>query len=64
MPIAFDGTVVPASLPKMNCGGIPVWDYDSEAGYICNSCFVVIGSVGQSDYCKKINQQRNEDDDS
>lgn len=55
MPKAFDGTVVPSTLEKMPCGGVPVFDADSGYAYRCDQCFAVIGSVGQPTQCKEIN---------
>lgn len=42
-------------LPRMNCGGTPVFDTDSEFSYRCDMCFAVVGSVGQPSQCKEIN---------
>lgn len=58
MPTAFDGTPVPEFLPDMPCGGTPSWDYKSECGYRCDSCNAVIGSSGQSDECKFLNEEK------
>jgi hypothetical protein len=45
---AFDGTLVPAVLDRMNCGGVPVFDRESDMSYRCdNKCWAVIGSIGQ-----------------
>lgn len=55
MPTAFDGTVVPATLEKMACGGTPVFDHDSGYAYRCDQCFAVIGSVGQPSQCTELN---------
>ena len=56
MAIAFDGTVVPLYLTVMSCGGQPVFDEDSGMSYRCDTCFAVIGSIGQSDNCKDLNK--------
>jgi hypothetical protein len=56
MPRAFDGTVVPARLPQMSCGGTPEFDEPSGYAYRCDTCFAVIGSIGQSDRCKEENK--------
>jgi hypothetical protein len=55
MSIAFDGTRVPTELPRMNCGGIPIFDMESGYAYRCDRCFAVIGSMGQSEKCKTMN---------
>lgn len=60
MPRAFDGTSVPERLKQMNCGGTPVWDYPSACSYRCDVCMAVIGSISQSDRCKKLNEQGDE----
>ncbi len=56
MARAFDGSLVPAVLERMNCGGLPVFDRESGMSYRCDKCFAVIGSVGQSDRCKEMNE--------
>lgn len=55
MGIAITGEHVPDKLEKMACGGTPLFDHGSGCSYRCDTCFAVIGSVGQSDYCKDIN---------
>lgn len=55
MPRAFDGTVVPRTLERMPCGGMPVFDEDSGYAYRCDLCYAVIGSMGQPDSCKETN---------
>ena len=57
MATAFDGTIVPTKLPKMSCGGTPVFDGDSGHAYVCDSCFSVIGSVGQPTICVELNKE-------
>lgn len=57
MPKAFDGTLVPASLPKMPCGGTPHFDEASGYAYRCDVCFAVIGSVSQPNRCKELNKK-------
>ena len=57
MPKAFDGTIVEAQLPQQPCGGTPIFDHGSGYAYRCNQCNAIIGSVGQSDRCKRINEQ-------
>ena len=47
MPISFDGTQVPGSLPQMPCGGTPLFDVDSGYAYFCDTCFAILGSVSQ-----------------
>lgn len=53
---AFDGTLVPAVLARMNCGGVPVFDRESGMSYRCDKCFAVIGSIGQSQQCKDMSK--------
>jgi len=53
---AFDGSLVPAVLDKMNCGGVPVFDRESGMSYRCDKCWAVIGSVGQPQSCKDMNE--------
>lgn len=60
MAVAFDGTVVPNQLEPMPCGGTPIFDQDSGYAYRCSCCFAVIGSVGQSLECQKINSENQE----
>jgi hypothetical protein len=55
MAKAFDGTIVPDKLPKMNCGGTPIFDSRSGYAYFCDTCMCVIGSAGQPKSCKDIN---------
>jgi hypothetical protein len=55
MARAIDGTIVPDSLPAMACGGTPLFDVDSGISYRCDTCWAVIGSVGQSKRCVEIN---------
>ena len=55
MPIAIDGSRVPLKLERMACGGTPMFDVDSGYAYRCDVCFAVIGSIGQSQNCKDIN---------
>tara|TARA_R110000851_G_scaffold7493_1_gene29076 strand:+ start:1697 stop:1879 length:183 start_codon:yes stop_codon:yes gene_type:complete len=57
MPHAFDGTKVPDKLEVMNCGGVPLWDYPSACAYRCDQCSAIIGSIGQSARCKRINEE-------
>ena len=56
MPVSFDGCRVPEELPRMKCGGTPMWDYPSAYSYRCDTCNAVIGSIGQSDICKELNK--------
>ena len=53
---AFDGTLVPSVLDRMNCGGLPVFDRESGMSYRCDKCWAVIGSVGQPQSCKDMNE--------
>lgn len=53
---AFDGTLVPSVLDRMNCGGVPVFDRESGMRYRCDKCWAVIGSVGQPQSCKDMNE--------
>lgn len=55
MPVAFDGTLVPARLDKQPCGGTPLFDTDSGYAYRCDTCNAVTGSVDQSKRCKNLN---------
>lgn len=54
---AFDGSFVPSRLARMNCGGVPEFDHESGCSYRCNACFAVIGSSGQSQRCKDMNDE-------
>jgi hypothetical protein len=53
---AFDDTVVPYRLPRMNCGGVPEFDLDSGHAYRCDTCGAVIGSIGQPKSCVEKNE--------
>lgn len=57
----FDDDIVACKLKQMPCGGIPIFDADSGYAYRCDKCNAVIGSVGQSDDCKKINNGESND---
>lgn len=57
MAIAIDGSRVPDSLPTMKCGGTPQFDTTSGMSYRCDSCYAVIGSVGQPSRCKTLNAE-------
>lgn len=35
------------------CGSMARWDVESEIGYRCESCFAMLGSVGQPNRCKE-----------
>jgi len=61
MPTAIDGSTVPASLPMMACGGVPIFDKDSGCGYRWDQCFAVIGSVSQPQHCKELNSATSPD---
>lgn len=56
MARSFDGCIVPDFLDRMPCGGLPVFDNGSGYGYRCEDCGAVIGSMGQSQRCKEINE--------
>jgi hypothetical protein len=57
MTITVDGHRVPAILDQMPCGGTPIFDHESGTySYRCDSCFAVIGSIGQPQSCKDINE--------
>lgn len=43
-------------LDRMNCGGVPVFDRESGMSYRCDKCWAVIGSVGQPQSCKDMNE--------
>lgn len=60
MPRAFDGTIVPSSLPALPCGGIPLFDNDSGYAYRCDACFAVIGSIGMPRDCAEAYRKQNE----
>jgi hypothetical protein len=51
MPRAFDGTQVPEFLDPLPCGGRPRWDYGSAAGYRCENCMAMAGSIGMPTEC-------------
>lgn len=53
MPLAFDGTRVPATLDPLPCGGTPQFDHGSGHAYRCDNCFAVIGSIGMPKSCKE-----------
>lgn len=52
---SIHGELVPAKLPEMNCGGVPLFDSESGCAYRCDKCFAIIGSIGQSQLCKELN---------
>lgn len=54
---AFDGTKVPCVLKKMKCGGTPIFDQDTGYAYRCDTCYAILGSIGQSNYCKNLNKE-------
>lgn len=56
MAIAFDGSYALDSLPRMSCGGTPLFDNGSGYGYRCNTCGAVIGSIGQPRNCVEENK--------
>lgn len=56
MARAIDGTVVADALPTMACGGTPLFDVDSGISYRCDTCFAVIGSIGQPSSCVEMNK--------
>lgn len=56
MAIAIDGSRVPNTLQRMPCGGTPHFDHGSGYAYRCDTCFAVLGSIGQSNRCKEINK--------
>ena len=37
----------------MPCGSEAYWDSASDMGYRCQSCFAMIGSIGQPRECKE-----------
>lgn len=37
----------------MPCGSVAYWDSDCGTGYRCQSCFAIIGSIGQPRSCKE-----------
>lgn len=62
MAIAVDGSFAPDELPKMNCGGVPIFDNASGCAYRCDKCMAIIGSISQPDDCKEINMQYADDE--
>lgn len=52
--------LVPWKIKQMPCGGTPIFDVSSGIGYICDTCFAVIGSVGQPKKCVELNKQNEE----
>lgn len=57
MAKAFDGSYAPDVLPKMKCGGTPIFDHDSGYSYRCDRCWAVIGSVAQPKECVEENKE-------
>lgn len=55
------GAMVEAKLPTMPCGGTPLFDSDSGCAYRCDTCFAVLGSIGQPERCKQINKEQPHD---
>ena len=53
---SIHGAMVEARLPTMPCGGTPLFDSAIGCAYRCDTCFAVIGSLGQSNRCKEINR--------
>ena len=51
MPKSFDGCHVPEYQDTLPCGGRPHWDYGSAAGYRCDTCNAMIGSIGMPKEC-------------
>lgn len=48
----------PRALKTMPCGGTPIADMGSSIGaYMCDVCFAVIGSIGQPQSCKDMNER-------
>lgn len=43
--------VFPEAL-HLPCGGVAIFDHDSGISYRCTHCMAVVGSIGQSSYCK------------
>lgn len=41
---------------RLPCGGIAVFDESSGIGYRCEMCMSVVGSIGQPQECKDIDQ--------
>ena len=39
------------------CGSEAWWDYESDMGYRCTSCFAMHGSVGQPTQCQEATQK-------
>lgn len=42
-------------LDEMPCGGTPIYDASSGIGYFCDTCYAVIGSIGQPRRCVELN---------
>jgi hypothetical protein len=38
---------------KLPCGGVAYFDQDSGISYRCETCFAVVGSIGQPQSCKE-----------
>jgi hypothetical protein len=55
MAISIHGEYVPDYLDRMPCGGMPWFDDSSGCAYRCDTCFAVVGSVGQPKICKNLN---------
>ena len=60
MPRAFDGSLLPLYLDTLPCGGRPRWDKGSAAGYRCETCGAMLGSIGMPKECHDMLQDEKE----
>lgn len=58
---SMHGAMVEAQLPQMPCGGTPLFDSDIGCAYRCDTCWAVLGSIGQSERCKQMNKDYGHD---
>jgi len=49
---AFDGTPVP-TYQYLPCGNRATFDYASGMSYRCETCWAVVGSIGQPAECRE-----------
>jgi len=53
--MAIDESTVPGTI-KLACGATAIWDTSSLIAYRCQSCFAVVGSAGQPNQCRELEQ--------
>lgn len=58
---SMHGAMVEAKLPQMPCGGTPLFDSDIGCAYRCDTCWAILGSIGQSERCKQMNKDYGHD---